>query len=95
MKKLALLLGLCLWSFAAVAEKMTIAEISDAEYSEHIKESVKKFKAILKTNNPQLIAQNVVYPFIIGENCLKIFGKFLSPLFFGCFNPLKWGISLN
>ena len=66
MKKLVLILGLCLWSFAAVAEKITITEISDAKYSEHIGESVKKFKDLLKTNNPQLIAKNVVYPFSLG-----------------------------
>ena len=66
MKKLVLILGLCLWSFAAVAEKNTITEISDAEYYEHIGESVKKFKDLLKTNNPQLIAKNVVYPYSLG-----------------------------
>ncbi len=63
MKKLVLIFGICLWSFAAVAEKITITETSDTEYSEHIKKSVIKFKNILKTNNPQLIAQNVVYPY--------------------------------
>lgn len=66
MKKLVLILGVCLWSFAVVAEKITITETSDAEYFEHIKKSVKKFKDLLKTNNPQLIAQNVVYPYSLG-----------------------------
>ncbi|MBR1756899.1 MAG: hypothetical protein IJ738_04990, partial [Alphaproteobacteria bacterium] len=66
MRKFALILGLCLWSLAAVAEKIAIAEISDAEYYEHIKKSVKKFKDLIKTNNPQLIAQNVVYPYSLG-----------------------------
>jgi hypothetical protein len=66
MKKLVLILGLCLWSFAAVAEKNTITETSDVEYYEHIKKTGKKFKDILKTNNPQLIAQNVVYPYSLG-----------------------------
>ena len=64
MKNLIFILGICLWSF-----KFTITETSDAEYYQHIKQSVKKFKDILKTNNPQLIAKNVIYPFIIGENC--------------------------
>ncbi len=66
MKKLVLILGLCLWGLAAAAEKITITEISDVEYSEHIKKSVKKFKDLIKTNNPQLIAQNVVYPYSLG-----------------------------
>ena len=63
MKKLFLILGL----FLSLCTNACAQD--DAEYYQHIKESVKKFKAILKTNNPQLIAQNVVYPFIIGENC--------------------------
>ena len=75
MKKLVLILGLCLWSFAAVAEKITITETSDAEYSEHIKQSVKKFKNSLKTNNPQLIAQNVVYPFAFSDNCPPVINE--------------------
>ena len=67
MKKLVLILGLCLWSLAAVAEKIAITETSDVEYYEHIKKSVKKFKDLIKTNNPQLIAQNVVYPYSLGR----------------------------
>ena len=63
MKKLVLILGLFL-SLSANAWAQ-----DDAEYYQHIKQSVKKFKDILKTNNPQLIAKNVIYPFIIGENC--------------------------
>ena len=63
MKKLVLILGLFL-SLSANAWAQ-----DDAVQYQHIKQQVKKFKDILKTNNPQLIAKNVIYPFIIGENC--------------------------
>ena len=63
MKKLFLILGL----FLSLCTNAWAQD--DAEYYQHIKKSVKKFQDLIKTNNPQLIAQNVVYPFIIGENC--------------------------
>lgn len=68
MKKFILILGtFCLWSCLAMAgDNPASKSYDDAEYYEHIKQSVKKFKDILKTNNPQLIAQNVVYPFSLG-----------------------------
>jgi len=67
MKKFVLILGLCLWSYSATAENKSVSGIyDDTEYYEHIKESVKKFKDILKSNNPELIAQNVVYPYSLG-----------------------------
>ena len=67
MKKLVFILSICLWSFWAVAGDNPVSEAyDDTEYYKHLKESVKKFKDILKTNNPELIAQNVVYPYSLG-----------------------------
>lgn len=67
MKKLVFILSICLWSFWAVAGDNPVSEVhDDTEYNEHLKESVKKFKDILKTDNPELIAKNVVYPYSLG-----------------------------
>ncbi|MBQ9035413.1 MAG: hypothetical protein IJ099_05580 [Alphaproteobacteria bacterium] len=60
MKKLFLILGL----FLSICTNAWAQD--DAEYYQHIKESVKKFQDLIKTNNPQLIAQNVVYPYSLG-----------------------------
>ena len=73
MKKFVLIISICLWSFWAVAEDKPVSEAyDDVEYYEHIKQSVKKFKDLLKTNNPQLIAQNVVYPYSLGRGVLSV-----------------------
>ena len=75
MKKFILILGLCLWGLAVAAEKITITETRDVEYYEHIKKTVKKFKDLIKTNNPQLIAQNVVYPYSLGRGVPSVHSK--------------------
>ena len=69
MKKFILILVICLWNCLVYAENNSSSEVykyDDTEYYEHIKESVNKFKDILKTNNPELIAKNVVYPYSLG-----------------------------
>ena len=75
MRKFVFILGLCLCGLAAAAEEITITETSDVEYYEHIKKSVKKFKDLIKTNNPQLIAQNVVYPYSLGWGVPSVHNK--------------------
>ena len=68
MKKLVLILGL----FVTLNTNVWAEEIKDelyphyAEQSDKIIPTVQKFKDLLKTDNPQLIAQNVVYPFSLG-----------------------------
>ena len=88
MKKFILILGICLWSCFSIAEevlsspqkynKNDIRSISrnkekyDIKDFEKITNTVEKFKNILKTNNPELVAQNVVYPFVFSDNCAPI-----------------------
>ena len=68
MKKLVLILGL----FVTLNTNVWAEEIKDELYPHYVERSdeiistVQKFKDLLKTDNPQLIAQNVVYPFSLG-----------------------------
>ena len=63
MKKFALILGLCLWGLAAAAEKITITETSDVEYSEHIKNRSKSLRIFLKP----IILMSITFPSFIYE----------------------------
>ena len=68
MKKFVLSLGFVM----ALNTNVCAENIKDEQYphyaerSDEILATAQKFKDLLKTNNPQLIAQNVVYPFSLG-----------------------------
>ncbi|MBR3661665.1 MAG: hypothetical protein IKN67_00095 [Alphaproteobacteria bacterium] len=47
-------------------EEPIIHKPNYTEWPDYVLSAVKKFKETLKTDNPQLIAQNVVYPFSLG-----------------------------
>ena len=68
MKKVVLSLGFVM----ALNTNVCAENIKDEQYPHYVEQSdeilatAQKFKDLLKTNNPQLIAQNVVYPFSLG-----------------------------
>ena len=68
MRKFVLILGFVM----ALNTNVCAEDIKDEQYPNYVEQSdeilatAQKFKDMLKTNNPQLIAQNVVYPFSLG-----------------------------
>ena len=63
MKKLVFLL-IFLFSFAAKAEEQFVEP--------NISAVIQRFKNILKTNNPQLIAKHIIYPYSMGHGVPEI-----------------------
>ena len=68
MRKFVLILGFVM----ALNANACAEDIKDEQYPHYVEQSdeilatAQKFKDMLKTDNPQLIAQNVVYPFSLG-----------------------------
>ena len=69
MKKFVVVLGFVM----ALNTNVCAEDIKDEQYPHYVEQSaeilptVQKFKDLLKTNNPQQIAQNIVYPFSLGQ----------------------------
>ena len=70
MKKFIVILGyVYLLSYTVFANNINTEQLIEnyTIKTDKILSTVQKFKDILKTNNPQLIAQNVEYPFSLGQ----------------------------
>lgn len=70
MKKFIVILGyVYLLSYTVFANNINTEQLIEnyTVKTDKILSTVQKFKDILKTNNPQLIAQNVIYPFSLGQ----------------------------